>query len=315
MTASLLPADDTPGVPGVAPGMGTAPRLPKYYQVKRQLLELTAALDPGSPVPPERELARSYGTSRTTVRQALAELVIEGRLLRMQGKGTFVAKPKVAQPLELASYTEGMRAHGLHPQTKILDIGYVASDEPLAELLGIRPGGRALRIHRLRLAGRPGRRLGRQRAGKPGELSSPGNAGQAPDHLEVPGGTGRLAGLRGLDHRHPLAAAGRQGRDRRGDHGLAYLGAGAADDQHRGEPRSPAARQRSTGHRRSLVTNLYRSPRYHDCAHSTGSPVTSYACRDSSSRGSPGSTSSSWASCGSASTVSIVSSASASSMP
>jgi len=80
------------------------------------------------------------------------ELVIEGRLLRMQGKGTFVAKPKVAQPLELASYTEGMRAHGLHPQTKILDIGYVTADEPLAELLGIRPGGRALRIHRLRLA-------------------------------------------------------------------------------------------------------------------------------------------------------------------
>jgi len=152
MTASLLPADDTPGVPGASPGASTAPRLPKYYQVKRQLLELTATLDAGSPVPPERELARSYGTSRTTVRQALAELVIEGRLLRMQGKGTFVAKPKVAQPLELASYTEGMRAHGLHPQTKILDIGYVTADEPLAELLGIRAGGRALRIHRLRLA-------------------------------------------------------------------------------------------------------------------------------------------------------------------
>jgi GntR family transcriptional regulator len=146
MTASALPTDDTPGEPG------PALRLPKYYQVKRQLLELTAALDAGSPVPPERELARSYGTSRTTVRQALAELVVEGRLLRMQGKGTFVAKPKVAQALELASYTEGMRAHGLHPQTKILDIGYVTTDEQLAVLLGIRPGGRALRIHRLRLA-------------------------------------------------------------------------------------------------------------------------------------------------------------------
>jgi len=120
MTASLLPADDTPGVPGASPGASTAPRLPKYYQVKRQLLELTATLDAGSPVPPERELARSYGTSRTTVRQALAELVIEGRLLRMQGKGTFVAKPKVAQPLELASYTEGMRAHGLHPRHRSL---------------------------------------------------------------------------------------------------------------------------------------------------------------------------------------------------
>jgi GntR family transcriptional regulator len=157
MTASLLPADDPPGQPaaGGAGAAGGAPRLPKYYQVKRQLLELTAALDAGSPVPPERELARSYGTSRTTVRQALAELVIEGRLLRMQGKGTFVAKPKVAQLLELASYTEGMRAHGLHPQTRILEIGYVSTDEQLAALLGIRPGGRALRIHRLRGGPRP----------------------------------------------------------------------------------------------------------------------------------------------------------------
>ena len=147
MTASpVLPAGSG-GVFGLPD-----PRLPKYYGVKRQLLELTGVMAPGTAVPPERELAQRYGTSRTTVRQALAELAVEGRLLRMQGKGTFVAKPKVAQVLELTSYTEDMRAHGLQPRTVILDTGYVAADDELAGYLGIRPGRRAVRIHRLRLA-------------------------------------------------------------------------------------------------------------------------------------------------------------------
>ena len=125
VSGTSRPVVTRPGTPGsgvAVHGQADAPaaqlRLPKYYQVKKQLLELTSAMAPGSPVPPERELARQYETSRTTVRQALAELVVEGRLLRMQGKGTFVAKPKVAQVLELASYTEGMRQHGLHPQTQ-----------------------------------------------------------------------------------------------------------------------------------------------------------------------------------------------------
>jgi GntR family transcriptional regulator len=135
-----------------APELGVEPRVPKYYRLKKHLVELTEALPPGSPLPPERSLAEKYGTSRTTVRQALAELVIEGRLQRIQGKGTFVAKPKVAQELQLVSYTEDMRHHGLRPETRILDIGYVTADERFARLLAIRPGGRALRIHRLRLA-------------------------------------------------------------------------------------------------------------------------------------------------------------------
>ena len=129
-----------------------SPRVPKYYQVKKQLLQLIETMPAGNPVPPERTLATQFGTSRTTVRQALSEMVVEGRLLRIQGKGTFVAKPKVTQVLQLTSYTQEMRSHGLQPDTRILDVGYINADEELAGLLAIRLGGRVLRIERLRLA-------------------------------------------------------------------------------------------------------------------------------------------------------------------
>jgi GntR family transcriptional regulator len=136
---------------GTPPGEPTA-RVPKYYTLKRHLLELTQTVPPGTPVPPERTLALDFDTSRTTVRQALAELVVEGRLERIQGKGTFVAKPKVAQALQLTSYTEDMRAQGLEPTSRLLEMGYILADDDLAGRLLIRPGVRVLRIERLRLA-------------------------------------------------------------------------------------------------------------------------------------------------------------------
>jgi GntR family transcriptional regulator len=127
-------------------------RIPKYYPVKRHLAEQIAALQPGSPVPPERAIALELGISRTTVRQALAELEMEGRLRRIQGKGTFVATPKVAQLLQLTSYTEQMRAHGLHPASRILDIGTLSADAELAAALQLVPGARVISVERLRMA-------------------------------------------------------------------------------------------------------------------------------------------------------------------
>jgi GntR family transcriptional regulator len=131
---------------------GRTARVPKYYRLKRHLLDITQTMHPGTPVPPERTLATEFDTSRTTVRQALQELVVEGRLERIQGKGTFVAKPKVSQALQLTSYTEDMRAQGLEPTSQLLDIGYITADDRLAELLDMKAGGRVLRIERLRMA-------------------------------------------------------------------------------------------------------------------------------------------------------------------
>ncbi len=132
---------------------GRRERVPKYYRIKQRLLQMTDERAPGSPMPAERLLAVEFGTSRTTVRKALLELVSEGRLDRIQGKGTFVARPKVYRTLQLTSYTEDMRAQGLHPASRVLDIGYVAAGEELAALLEVEREDRVLRIERLRLAG------------------------------------------------------------------------------------------------------------------------------------------------------------------
>lgn len=127
-------------------------REPKYWGLKRHLLDLLGSLPPGSPIPTERSLASEFDVSRTTVRQALAELTVEGRLLRVQGKGTFAAEPKVAQRLQLSSYTEDMIAQGREPSSKLIDVSEIPAEAELARLLRVRAGAKVLRLHRLRLA-------------------------------------------------------------------------------------------------------------------------------------------------------------------
>ena len=125
---------------------------PKYYRLKQQLSDVATSLTPGDALPGERTLASDYATSRTTVRQALAELVVEGRLDRIHGKGTFVARPKVAQPIALGSFTEDMRAQGIEPAATVLSLTYARADDDLAVRLSVPPGARVAHLVRLRMA-------------------------------------------------------------------------------------------------------------------------------------------------------------------
>ncbi|AXE25387.1 GntR family transcriptional regulator [Streptomyces globosus] len=69
---------------------------PKYWHLKTVLSEaLDRDFAVGEVLPNERELAARFGVARATLRQALEQLELEGRLQRRRGVGTTVAPPRV----------------------------------------------------------------------------------------------------------------------------------------------------------------------------------------------------------------------------
>src|SRR5262249_24205903 len=129
--------------------------IPLYHQLKTLLLEQirTGEMKPNDRLPAEDELAATHGVSKATVRQALNELAIAGVLRREQGRGTFVAEPKLAQgPREMTSFTDEMRSRGLHPTSKVLIQDVIKAEADVAEKLRIAEGSQVMRLKRLRLA-------------------------------------------------------------------------------------------------------------------------------------------------------------------
>jgi GntR family transcriptional regulator len=141
-------ATDAAATDGAAP---TA-RVPRYYEVKQQLRSRIDGLPAGTALPAERVLGEEFGTSRTTVRQALLELAVEGRIVRHQGRGTFVAPPKELLPLQLRSFTDEWRARGRTPSSRLLDTRTEPAEDTVADALGIEPGTEVFRFERLRAA-------------------------------------------------------------------------------------------------------------------------------------------------------------------
>ena len=71
--------------------------VPLYYQLQEVLKEQieSGAWATGEALPSEPELARRFGVSRVVVRQALAILEDDRQIVRVKGRGTFVAEPKL----------------------------------------------------------------------------------------------------------------------------------------------------------------------------------------------------------------------------
>ncbi|MCB4207529.1 GntR family transcriptional regulator [Arthrobacter sp. UM1] len=126
----------------------------KSEQVRLQLVKMIEELGSETDValPSERQLATDFGVARMTLRKAIDGLVDEGRLLRIVGKGTFVAPVKTSLQPKLTGYSEEMRRRGMEPAAVLLAFDQVPAPSALAREMKLPAGAPLVRFKRLLLA-------------------------------------------------------------------------------------------------------------------------------------------------------------------
>ncbi|WP_088344172.1 MULTISPECIES: GntR family transcriptional regulator [Rhodomicrobium] len=130
---------------------------PLYLQLRRRLEDeiRNGGLQPGAPLPSEREIADSCQVSRVTVRKAVQSLVRDGVIVQRRGSGTTVARPvdRVEQSLSrLTSFSEDMARRSMTGGSVWIERGVYPASPREMMALGLGAEAQVARIARLRMA-------------------------------------------------------------------------------------------------------------------------------------------------------------------
>ena len=105
----------------------------------------------GTPIPSERILSEDFDLSRSTVREAIKQLIKEEYLIKSQGKGTYVIKNLNASlRINFKGMTELLTDAGFHPSTKIIVSEKKCAGYKLSKIFNVDPSENLFRIIRLR---------------------------------------------------------------------------------------------------------------------------------------------------------------------
>lgn len=137
------------------PAINQSSSYPVYLQIKDSLQRAIQAkpFAPDEKIPSVKELCRQTGASRMTVLRALHELVRDGELYTVSGKGTFVARPprmetNIQKPW---GFSDTFLKQGHTPSSQLLSLTKIPADPKIAHSLHIAEGKEIFRLERVRL--------------------------------------------------------------------------------------------------------------------------------------------------------------------
>lgn len=112
-------------------------KVAKYCIVKEDIINKinTSEFKPNQIIPSEHEFCKQYNVSRITIRRAIDELVFEGVLYRLKGKGCFVCDRENLKISRIYSFTEAVKNAGKTPSKKQIFLKKELPDNKIAKRL------------------------------------------------------------------------------------------------------------------------------------------------------------------------------------
>ena len=105
----------------------------------------------GDKIPTENELCEYYKVSRVTVRAAIKSLEEEGLLMRIRGKGTFVAENKLKRKMEtIYSFSHQIEEEGMVPTSTLISFNRIKASDAFSDMFGLDPDSEIFEFTRIR---------------------------------------------------------------------------------------------------------------------------------------------------------------------
>lgn len=127
--------------------------VPPWRRIEQSLRERIARLRPGDALPSDAALCEQFAVSRMTARRAMQRLADEGLIVRVPGRGSYVAEPPGHRRADrLLSFSREMERAGRRPSSQLLALEIRPSNAAEAASLGLAAAEPVVVVRRVRCA-------------------------------------------------------------------------------------------------------------------------------------------------------------------